>query len=84
MGIELRRRGVADDVIESVLRAEYPPVEEHRVAREVAEARFRRLSREADPTVRTRRLIDYLTRRGFSRGLAFDLARELEAEEGGR
>jgi len=83
MAIELRRKGVADDVINGVLEAEYARVDEYRVARDLAEERHRRLAGETDPAVRTRRLVDYLTRRGFPRSLALDLTRALEKTDDG-
>jgi regulatory protein len=56
---ELRAKGVGDEVIAEVLEDEYPPEDEVRVARMLAEKRASRQN------CTRRSLYDYLRRRGF-------------------
>jgi len=77
---ELRRKGVAPEVIEAALNEGYPVLREVETARELAEERFRRL--RGVPLVRRReRTVNYLMRRGFSRSLAFEVLPMDEAAE---
>jgi len=76
---ELRQKGIPSDWIGPALDEHYPPVREVEAAGELAEARFERL-RSIPADRRSRRTIDFLTRRGFSRGLAIETVRRLERE----
>jgi regulatory protein len=72
--MELRKKGVADAVIEQVL--EEDGSDEVSQARELAAKRLGRLSGHS-PDVIKRRLTDYLARRGYS----YDVIREALSEE---
>ena len=63
---ELRARGVADDVVAEALDGR----DELVVATEVAQRKARSLRSEADEERRSRRLYDFLRRRGFSDDVA--------------
>jgi regulatory protein len=71
----LRTRGLEDDVIAEAL-APIDSDSERAMARALAERKLRSLGGLA-PDVQTRRLIGLLARRGYSPGLAYDVAREL-------
>jgi regulatory protein len=71
---ELRRKGVAPALIEAAL-AELDADGERDRARALAIARARHLNGLPQPQA-LRRLAGYLTRKGYSPALAFDLARE--------
>jgi len=76
---ELEDKGVAPAVIDAALAQEYPAVRETEVARELAAERYARLSRTGIDRERCRgRTADYLTRRGFSVGLAREMVRQVE------
>jgi len=76
---ELRQKGIPSDWIGPALDEHYPSVHEVDAAAGLAEARFERL-KSLPPDRRSRRLVAYLTRRGFSRGLAIETIRRLERE----
>ena len=76
---ELRRRGVADALVDEAV-AELDPEQELATARTLA---ARRLAGTGglDPAVRFRRVAGMLARKGYSQGLAYRVIREaLEAE----
>ncbi|MDS1271678.1 regulatory protein RecX [Lipingzhangella sp. LS1_29] len=76
---ELRRRGVAEDTVESAV-AELEPEDEEETARELVRRRLAG-TRGRDVAARMRRLTGVLARRGYSAGLAYRIVREeLEAE----
>ena len=74
---ELRQKGVAADLIARTLQQEYPAVKEIELATALADERFNRL-RAVPANKRTARLLAYLQRRGFSRGLAIEAVRSVE------
>ena len=76
---ELRQKGIHPDLIASTLQAEYPAVEEIELATVLAEARIRRY-RGIKPETRRNRLISFLARRGFSRGLVYQVVKAVEKE----
>lgn len=79
---ELRRRGVADPVVDGAV-ADLDPERELETAREHAVRRLA-ASRGLDPAVRFRRAAGTLARKGYSQALAYRVVREaLEAEAGG-
>lgn len=77
---ELAEKGIAAETVEQIMEALYPPEKEKEVALRLAQARFTRyrgLARER----RDRRMVAYLTRRGFTFSLASSVVRALEREE---
>jgi regulatory protein len=71
----LRHRGLDDEIIADALTT-IDADSEREMARSLAERKLRSLSGLA-PDVQTRRLIGLLARRGYSPGLAYEIAREL-------
>jgi len=78
---ELRRKGVDAPLVEQALQDGYPVSREPEVALRLARMRFERLQTVADPEKRTRRVLGFLDRRGFSRDLALRVVRQVEQEE---
>lgn len=76
---ELRQKGVGAELISSTLQAEYPAVQEIELATRLAEARMPRL-RGLNPEKRRNRLVSFLARRGFSRGLVYQVVKAVEKE----
>ncbi len=70
---ELRRKGVADDVVKEAL-DEIDPADAEAAARALVRKKLRSMSR-LDDTTRTRRLVGMLARKGYSSGLAFAVVR---------
>lgn len=71
---ELRRKGVADELIEQAV-AELGAEEQRERAVRLVEQRLPRLER-LEPLARQRRLVSMLQRRGYSSGLAVQVVRE--------
>ncbi|WP_109473230.1 regulatory protein RecX [Ornithinimicrobium cavernae] len=71
---ELRRKGVADEIIAGAL-ADVDPEDEHERARELVEKRLRTM-RGLDRQVRMRRLAGFLARKGYDSTVAFRVIRE--------
>ena len=61
---QLKRKGVSDAVIEAALAAKGETYDEHKVALEMAGERFARL-KKLDRRKATKRIYDFLLRRGF-------------------
>jgi regulatory protein len=78
LSADLRHRGVPDEVAIAAL-SELSPEAERTAALAVVRGRLRSTSR-LDPQVRARRLVGYLTRRGFAPGLAFGVVKEVLGE----
>ncbi len=76
---ELREKRIHQDLIASTLHAEYPAIREVELATELAEARIRRLH-GLTPEKRRNRLVSFLSRRGFARGLAYEIVKSVEKE----
>jgi len=76
---ELRAKGIHQDLIASTLHTEYPAVREVELATELAEARIHRLSALKQET-RRNRLVSFLSRRGFARGLVYQVVKSVEKE----
>ena len=76
---ELRQKGIQQDLIASTLNAEYPAVREIELATELAETRINRL-RGLKSETRRNRLVSFLVRRGFSRGIAYRVVKSTEKE----
>jgi regulatory protein len=77
--IELQRKGVADDVVAEAVAAVDRDAEDQR-ARELVRKRLRTMS-GLDDTVKLRRLVGMLARKGYSQGLAYSVVKdELNAE----
>ena len=76
---ELRQKGIDSELISSTLQAEYPAVQEVELATGLAEARIRRYAGIA-PEKRRNRLVSFLARRGFSRGLVYQVVKSVEKE----
>ena len=74
---ELYDKGIDRSIVEEALEEHYPKLREIELARELAEARFGRLS-GIGPERRRTRTVNHLTRRGFSRGLAREIVRQVE------
>jgi regulatory protein len=78
---ELRRKGVADEVVQEAL-DEVEPGAEEAAARALVRKKLRTLSR-VDDTTATRRLVGMLARKGYPSGLAFSVVRD-EVRAAGR
>jgi regulatory protein len=76
---ELRQKGIDSELISSTLQAEYPAVQEIELATGLAEARILRYA-GITPEKRRNRLISFLARRGFSRGLVYQVVKAVEKE----
>ena len=80
LGFELRRKGIADPVVQTVL-DEIDGDDEVETARLLVRRKLRS-TRGLDPQVRTRRLAGMLGRKGYSPGVALRVVREeLGADE---
>ena len=78
LSMELRRKGVADDVIREVL-ADVDPESEREMAHQLVQKKLRSMA-GLDDTTRIRRLTGMLARKGYAPQVAFDIVRvELEA-----
>lgn len=78
---ELRRKGVADEVVREAL-DDVDPDEEAQAARALVRKKLRSLAR-VDDTTATRRLVGMLARKGYGSSMAFAVVRsELEAARG--
>lgn len=81
LAVELRHKGIADDVVSDVLGA-LDPESERRAAQRLVQRKLRSMQ-SLDDTTRIRRLVGMLGRKGYSPQLAFDVVRvELEAATG--
>ena len=80
IAVELRRKGVDDEVAREAL-DELDPAEEEAAARALVRKKLRSLSR-VDDTTATRRLVGMLARKGYASGLAFSVVREELARAG--
>lgn len=76
---ELLEKGIAKETVTQVVEELYPPEKERRLALELAQKRFERYH-GLDEKRRTRRMMSYLTRRGFSFSLARKIVRSLEVQ----
>jgi regulatory protein len=72
--MELRRKGVADEVVAEAVAAVDSEAEEER-ARELVRKRLRTLS-GVDETTKIRRLVGALARKGYAEGLAYRVVRD--------
>jgi regulatory protein len=78
LSLELRRKGVDDDVIREVL-ADIDPESEREAAHQLVRKKLRSMA-GLDDTTRIRRLTSMLARKGYAPQVAFDVVRiELEA-----
>ncbi|GAA0540652.1 regulatory protein RecX [Saccharopolyspora subtropica] len=80
LGFELRRKGVDEHVVETVLSTVDDDAEVEQ-ARELVRRKLRTMG-ALDHTAKMRRLVGMLARKGYSEGLAFRVARE-EIERSG-
>jgi len=76
---ELRQKGIDAELISRTLQSEYPAVQEVELATTLAEKRIRRYT-SISPEKRRNRLISFLARRGFSRGLIYQVVKDVEKE----
>jgi regulatory protein len=74
LAMELRRKGVADEVVAEAVAAVDGEAEEDR-ARELVRKRLRALS-GVDETTKIRRLVGALARKGYAEGLAYRVVRD--------
>lgn len=74
LAVELRRKGVADEVVAEAVAAVDSEAEEER-ARELVRKRLRTLS-GVDETTKIRRLVSALARKGYAEGLAYRVVRD--------
>jgi len=74
---ELYEKGIERSIVEAALEKHYPEVREIDLARELAEARYERLLGISSERRRTR-TVNHLMRRGFSRGFACEVVRQVE------
>jgi regulatory protein len=70
---ELRRKGVADEVAREAL-DELDPADEEAAARTLVRRKLRTMGR-LDDTVKARRLVGMLARKGYAPGLAYSIVR---------
>ncbi len=78
LALELRRKGIDDEIISEVL-GELDPNEARAAAHRLVRKKLRSMA-SLDDTTRIRRLTSMLARKGYSPQLAFDVVREeLEA-----
>lgn len=76
LSVELRRKGVSDEVAAEAVAALDPQAEEDR-ARDLVRKRLRGGAlRTADDQTRIRRLVGMLARKGYPEGLAFRIVRQ--------
>ena len=78
LSAELRRRGVDDAVAKEAV-ASVTPEDEEAAARTLVELKLRTMS-SAPPEAKMRRLVGLLARRGYSRGLALRVVRDVLAD----
>ncbi|WP_374999556.1 regulatory protein RecX [Aeromicrobium sp. CTD01-1L150] len=79
LAMELRRKGIDDDLVTEVL-ADLDPEQEREAAHRLVQKKLRSLH-GLDDTTRIRRLTGMLARKGYSPQVAFDVVRtELDAE----
>ncbi len=79
LSMELRRKGVDDEIVREVL-AEVDPDEERETAHRLVQRKLRSVQ-GLDPSVQVRRLTSMLARKGYAPQVAFDVVREeLESE----
>ena len=77
--LELRRKGVDDDLIDAAL-LDVDPDQERQAAHRLVQRKLRSVQ-GLDPSVQVRRLTGMLARKGYAPQVAFDVVRaELEAE----
>lgn len=78
LAMELRRKGIAEEIAREVL-GDVDPESERRSAHRLVQRKLRSMG-GLDDTVRIRRLVGMLARKGYSPQLAFDVVRaELES-----
>jgi regulatory protein len=78
LAMELRRKGIADEVVREVL-GDLDPDAERQAAHRLVQKKLRSMS-NLDDAVRIRRLVGMLARKGYSPQMAFDVVRaELES-----
>ena len=78
LAMELRRKGVHDEIISEVL-GELDPADARETAHRLVQKKLRSMA-SLDDTTRIRRLTSMLARKGYAPQLAFDVVRaELEA-----
>ena len=80
LALELRRKGVADDVVREAL-DDVDAGAEEAAARTLVRKKLRTL-RGVDDTTATRRLVGMLARKGYGSGLAYAVVRDELAEAG--
>ena len=80
LGVELRRKGVAQEVIDEALE-EVSDDSEREAARRLVQRKLRSLS-SLDEQTQVRRLVGLLGRKGYSPGLAFSVVREVVGSAG--
>ena len=78
LGVELRRKGVAQDVIDEALE-DVTDADEREAARRLVERKLRSMSGLDEP-VQVRRLVGMLGRKGYGPGVAFSVVREVLGE----
>ena len=79
LAVELRRKGVDDEIVREAL-AERDTEGERGVAVELVRRKLRSMSR-LDRDARVRRLVGMLGRKGYSPGLAYSVVRQVLAED---
>lgn len=77
--LELRRKGIADDIVDAVM-ADVDPDSERQAAHRLVQRKLRSVQ-GLDQSVQVRRLTSMLARKGYAPQVAFDVVREeLEAD----
>jgi regulatory protein len=80
LALELRRKGIDDEVARDAL-DEIDPADEEAAARALVRKKLRSLS-QVDATTATRRLVGMLARKGYGSGMAFAVVRDELAASG--
>jgi regulatory protein len=77
---ELRKRGLAGENTEVILRERLSPAEEQATARQVFQKKRKALEQESNPRKKKLRLQRFLRSRGFSDSVIIDLMEEMASE----
>lgn len=80
LAVELRRRGVAEDLVQEAV-ADVEPADEEEMARHLVRRKLA-ATRSKDSATRVRRLMGVLARKGYSSALAYRVVREELDSEG--
>lgn len=77
--MKLMQKGVSNEIIEELL-SEIDQDDLRETAVELAEKKLRQLKREPDRNKRIQKIVSFLAYRGYNAGIAYDVAKEVEAK----